>query len=60
MGITKESMTGRGGIPLSVGEVMTVLVNNNTLIYELSDKKITCNAESEDQIVDVIHTLHLD
>jgi len=49
----------QGGIPLSVGETMTVTIDNQDLVYELTDKKVCLDAESDDQIVEVISTFKL-
>ena len=49
----------QGGIPLSKGETMSVKINGKLLHYRLTKKEISCDAESEDQIVDVIYTFKL-
>ena len=49
----------QGGIPLSKGEIMSVKINGKLLHYRLTKKEISCDAESEDQIVDVIYTFKL-
>lgn len=49
----------RGGIPLSEGEVMNVKINNKLLKYKLIKKEINCDAEGEDQIVDVLYVFSL-
>jgi len=48
-----------GGIPLSKNETMSVKINGKILQYKLIGKKISCDAESEDQIVDVIYTFKM-
>ncbi|MBU1895402.1 hypothetical protein KJ641_00830 [Patescibacteria group bacterium] len=50
----------KGGIPLSKGEVMVVTINGKSLEYKLTKKEITCDAEGEDQIVDVLYTFNLE
>lgn len=49
----------KGGIPLSEGEIMSVKVSGKVLKYELTKKEISCDAENEDQIVDVVYTFEL-
>jgi len=49
----------QGGIPLSVGEEMLVKINGKEFVYKLSSKEIVCNAEQNDQIVDVLYTFEL-
>ena len=49
----------KGGIPLSEGETMSVKINGKLLQYKLAKKEVSCNAESEDQIVDVLYTFEL-
>lgn len=49
----------KGGIPLSRGETMSVKINGKLLQYKLIKKEISCDAESEDQIVDVLYTFEL-
>lgn len=49
----------KGGIPLSVGEEMSVEVNGKNLVYKLSEKKVTCKSDGEDQVVDVFYALDL-
>ncbi|MAF36815.1 hypothetical protein CL622_06890 [archaeon] len=49
----------KGGIPLSLNEIMTVKVNGQVLQYKLTKKEVTCDAEGEDQIVDVVYTFNL-
>jgi hypothetical protein len=49
----------QGGIPLSEGETMSVKINGKTLEYKLTKKEISCDAETEDQIVDVNYTFEL-
>ena len=49
----------KGGIPLSVGETMTVKINGKSLDYKLVKKEIICDAESEDQVVDVLYSFEL-
>jgi len=49
----------KGGIPLSEGEMMSVKINGKLLQYKLVKKEVSCDAESEDQIVDVVYTFEL-
>ena len=49
----------QGGIPLSEGEIMLVRVGGKQLRYKLTKKKVSCNAESENQVVDVEYTFNL-
>jgi hypothetical protein len=49
----------KGGIPLSEGEIMSVKINGKVFQYELDKKEISCDAEGEDQIVDVIYKFKL-
>ncbi|MFH1561747.1 MAG: hypothetical protein ABID04_04205 [Patescibacteria group bacterium] len=49
----------QGGIPLSEGETMSVKINGKLLRYQLIKKEISCDAEGEDQIVDVLYTFRL-
>ena len=49
----------KGGIPLSEGEIMSVKINGKLLQYKLTKKEVSCDAESEDQIVDVLYTFEL-
>jgi len=49
----------KGGIPLSEGEIMSVKINGKLLQYKLIKKEVSCDAESEDQIVDVLYTFEL-
>ena len=49
----------KGGIPLSEGEIMSMKINGKLLQYKLVNKKVSCNAESEDQIVEVLYTFEL-
>jgi len=49
----------KGGIPLSKGEEMKVKTGGKELNYRLTEKEIVCNAEGEDQIVDVVYTFNL-
>jgi hypothetical protein len=49
----------KGGIPLSEGEIMSVKINGKLLQYKLAKKQVSCDAESEDQIVDVLYTFEL-
>jgi len=49
----------KGGIPLSVGETMTVKIDGKELQYKLVQKKVTCDAKGEDQIVDVLYSFEL-
>ena len=49
----------KGGIPLSVDEMMTVKINGKVLEYKLVGKVVSCDVEGEDQIVDVVYTFNL-
>ena len=49
----------KGGIPLSERETMTVKINGKQLQYKLVKKQVTCDAEGEDQIVDVLYSFEL-
>ncbi len=49
----------QGGIPLSEGETMSVKIKGKVLKYKLTKKEINCNAEKEDQIVDVVYTFKM-
>ena len=49
----------KGGIPLSKGETLSVKINKKLLKYRLIRKEITCDAEKEDQKVDVLYTFQL-
>ncbi|MDP3987126.1 MAG: hypothetical protein Q8P81_02775 [Nanoarchaeota archaeon] len=49
----------KGGIPLSEGEILSVKINGKLLQYRLTKKEVSCDAESEDQIVDVLYTFEL-
>jgi len=49
----------KGGIPLSEGEIMSVKINGKLLQYKLVKKEVSCDAENEDQIVDVLYTFEL-
>jgi hypothetical protein len=49
----------KGGIPLSEGEIMSVKINGKLLQYKLIKKEVSCDAENEDQIVDVLYTFEL-
>lgn len=49
----------KGGIPLSENEIMSVKINAKLLQYKLTKKEVSCDAESEDQIVNVIYTFKL-
>jgi hypothetical protein len=49
----------KGGIPLSEGETMTVKINGKLLKYKLTKKKIFCDAENEDQIIDILYSFEL-
>jgi len=49
----------KGGIPLSEGEIMSVKINGKLLQYKLIKKDVSCDAENEDQIVDVLYTFEL-
>jgi len=56
----KGDYAWKGGIPLSKGEIMSVKINGKLLQYKLIKKEISCDAESEDQIVEVIYTFELE
>ena len=49
----------QGGIPLSEGEIMTVKINAKSLEYKLIKKEITCDAEKEDQVVNIVYNFEL-
>ena len=49
----------KGGIPLSEGEIMSVKINGKLLQYKLIKKEVSCYAENEDQIVNVLYTFEL-
>jgi hypothetical protein len=49
----------KGGIPLSKGETMTVMINGKRITYELIEKEVSCDAEREDQIVEVLYTFQM-
>lgn len=49
----------QGGIPLSKGEKMSIKINGKLLNYKLINKEVSCDAESDDQIVEVIYTFKL-
>ena len=49
----------KGGIPLSEGEIMSVKINGKILQYKLNKKEVSCDAESEDQTVNVVYTFKL-
>lgn len=49
----------QGGIPLSEGEIMTVKINGKLLKYKLNKKEISCEAEREDQIININYTFKL-
>ncbi|MDP2749689.1 MAG: hypothetical protein Q8O89_02555 [Nanoarchaeota archaeon] len=55
----KGTYDWKGGIPLCKGDVMAVKINKKSLKYELKKKEISCDAETDDQIVDVIYTFKL-
>ena len=46
-----------GGLPLSVGEELTITQNQKTTTYLIIDKKITANLDFEDELVDVTYTV---
>ena len=46
-----------GGLPLSVGEELTITENGETITYLIINKKITANLDGEDEMVDVIYTV---
>ena len=46
----------KGGIPLSEGEIMAVKINGKLIQYKLVKKEVSCNVETEDQIVLVVYT----
>ena len=49
----------KGGIPLSEGEIMSVKINGKFFQYKLTKKEVSCDAESEDQIIDVLYSFEL-
>ncbi|PIZ51279.1 hypothetical protein COY27_04100 [Candidatus Woesearchaeota archaeon CG_4_10_14_0_2_um_filter_33_13] len=50
----------KGGIPLSIGEILKVNLNDKTINYILADKEVSCDVEGEDQKVRVIYKFKLD
>jgi hypothetical protein len=46
-----------GGLPLSVGEEITIIEHGETITYFITDKKITANLDGEDEMVDVTYTV---
>jgi hypothetical protein len=46
-----------GGMPLAKGEDFTVHEGGKTTIYLVSDKKVDCFVEGDEQIVNVVYTL---
>jgi len=55
----KGDYNWKGGIPLSEGEIMSVKINGKLLQYKLIKKEVSYDAESEDQIVNVLYTFKL-
>ena len=53
----KKSGDFIGGLPLSVGEEITITENKETITYLITDKKITANLDGEDEMVDDIYTV---
>ena len=56
-GTDEKSENLIGGMPLSVGETVSLHKENETIIYEVIDKKIDCFLKDEDQEVNIIYTL---
>jgi len=54
----KEELTG--GIPLSVGEEMSVTNNNKTITWRVVDKKVEYINKGEDQLVQVTYIFERD
>ncbi len=50
----------QGGIPLSLGEQMTVKINGKTLKYRLTKKDVSCDVLDADQTVEIVYTFRLD
>ena len=49
-----------GGIPLSVGEVMSIKDENISKKWKVVDKKVDCINQGEDQLVEVVYTFELE
>jgi len=54
----KEELTG--GIPLSVGEEMSVTNNNKTITWRVVDKKVEYINKGENQLVQVTYIFERD
>ena len=46
-----------GGLPLSVGEEITITQDGETITYLVIGKTITVNLDFEDELVDVTYTV---
>lgn len=46
-----------GGIPLAVGETVTIIQNNQTLVYRVEDKQTRIEDGGEDQVVTIEYYL---
>ncbi|MFA5070445.1 MAG: hypothetical protein WC528_04140 [Patescibacteria group bacterium] len=49
----------QGGIPLFEGEIMSVKVKGKVLPYKLIKKEVSCEAESDDQVIEAVYTFKL-
>ncbi len=57
-GDSGEVIEDKGGIPLSVGEVMKMHQADGSIVeYEVISKEVDCRADGEDWIVDVVFSL---
>ena len=46
----------KGGIPLSKGETVSIKEGSKVSNYIVTDKKVECSFEGEDQIVEITYT----